>query len=42
MAGSVYRFGFDVVYEQMKRERNLLDVLVSRLTGSESMMVLYR
>ncbi|CAG8702671.1 15518_t:CDS:2 [Acaulospora colombiana] len=42
MNGSVYRFGFDVVYEQMKRERNLLDILVSRLTGSESMMVLYR
>lgn len=39
--GSVYRFGFDVVYEQMKKERNLLEVVVGRLGGGESMMVLY-
>lgn len=39
--GSVYRFGFDVVYEQMKRERNLLEIVVGRLSGAESMMVLY-
>ena len=40
--GSVYRFGFDVVYEQMKRERGLLEVVVGRLGSGESMMVLYR
>ncbi|KAG8785802.1 hypothetical protein FRC20_000452 [Serendipita sp. 405] len=39
--GTVYRFGFDVVYEQMKRERGLLEVVVGRLGGGESMMVLY-
>ena len=40
--GSVYRFGFDVVYEQMRHERNLLEIVVGRLGGGESMMVLYR
>ncbi|KIM26137.1 hypothetical protein M408DRAFT_330723 [Serendipita vermifera MAFF 305830] len=39
--GSVYRFGFDVVYEQMRHERNLLEIVVGRLGGSESLMVLY-
>lgn len=39
--GSVYRFGFNVVYEQMKRERGLLEVVVGRLGSGESMMVLY-
>jgi engulfment and cell motility protein 1 len=42
MPGSVYRFGFDVVYEQMRHERNLLEIVVGRLGGGESMMVLYR
>jgi engulfment/cell motility protein 1 len=40
--GSVYRFGFDVVYEEMKREQGLLDVVVGRIGGAESSMVLYR
>lgn len=40
--GSIYRFGFDVVYEQMKREPGMLDILVSRLGSSDSMTVLLR
>lgn len=38
----IYRFGFDVVWTEMKRERNLLEIVVGRLSGSDSMMVLYR
>jgi engulfment/cell motility protein 1 len=40
--GSVYRFGFDIVWEQMKRERGLLDIVVNRLGSADSMMGLFR
>jgi engulfment/cell motility protein 1 len=40
--GSVYRFGFDVVWEQMKREQGLLDIVVNRLGSADSMMAVYR
>jgi len=40
--GSVYRFGFNVVWEQMKRERGLLDIVANRLGSADSMMGLYR
>ncbi|KAH8116469.1 ELMO/CED-12 family-domain-containing protein [Phellopilus nigrolimitatus] len=38
--GSVYRYGFDVVWEQMRRERGLLETVVSRLGSADSLMVL--
>lgn len=38
--GSVYRYGFDVVWEQMKRERGLLETVVNRLSSADSLMVL--
>lgn len=40
--GSVYQFGFDVVWEQMKREKGLLDIVVNRLGSADSMMGVYR
>ena len=40
--GSVYRYGFDVVWEQMKRERGLLETVVNRLSSADSLMVLNR
>ena len=40
--GSVYRFGFNVVWEQMKTEKGLLDIVVNRLGSADSMMGLYR
>ncbi|KAL5492185.1 hypothetical protein ACEPAI_3632 [Sanghuangporus weigelae] len=38
--GSVYRYGFDVVWEQMRKERGLLETVVSRLGSADSLMVL--
>ncbi|KAI5123515.1 hypothetical protein M0805_006675 [Coniferiporia weirii] len=38
--GSVYRYGFDVVWEQMRKERGLLEIVVSRLGSADSLMVL--
>jgi engulfment/cell motility protein 1 len=29
--GSVYRFSFDVAWEEMKREQGLLDIVVNQL-----------
>ena len=40
--GSVYRYGFDVVWEQMRKERGLLDTVVGRLGSADSLMVLNR
>lgn len=40
--GSVYRYGFDVVWEQMRQEQNLLETVVSRLGSADSLMVLNR
>jgi engulfment and cell motility protein 1 len=41
-AGSVYRFGFEVVYEQMRKEHRLLETVVSRLGSADTTMALYR
>lgn len=40
--GSVYRYGFDVVYEQMRKERRLLETVVGRLGSADTTMALYR
>ena len=40
--GSVYRYGFDVVYEQMRKEQRLLETVVSRLGSADTTMALYR
>ena len=40
--GSVYRYGFDVVWEQMKGEPGLLETVVGRLGSADSVMVLNR
>ncbi|GJJ11519.1 hypothetical protein Clacol_005752 [Clathrus columnatus] len=35
---SVYRYGFDCVYEQMSLQRNLLEIVVGRLGSADSIM----
>lgn len=40
--GSVYRYGFQVVFEQMRKERGLLETVVSRLGSADTAMALYR
>ena len=40
--GSVYRYGFDVVFEQMRKERRLLETVVLRLGSADTTMALYR
>ena len=40
--GSVYRYGFDVVWEHMRKERGLLETVVNRLSSADSLMVLNR
>lgn len=40
--GSVYRYGFDIVWEQMCRERGLFETVVSRLGSADTTMALYR
>lgn len=40
--GSVYRYGFDVVFEQIRKERRLLETVVSRLGSADTTMALYR
>jgi engulfment and cell motility protein 1 len=37
---TVYRFGFDVVFEQMRQEPDLLETVVSRLGSSDSLTAL--
>ncbi|KDQ61372.1 hypothetical protein JAAARDRAFT_190152 [Jaapia argillacea MUCL 33604] len=39
--GSVYRYGFDVVYGQMRKEKGLLETVVTRLGSADTAMVLY-
>jgi len=38
--GSVYRYGFDRIYDQMRRERGLLETVVGRLGTADSVTVL--
>lgn len=40
--GSVYRYGFEVVFEQMRKEKRLLETVVSRLGSADTTMALYR
>lgn len=39
---SVYRYGFSVVFEQMRKERGLLETVVSRLGSADTAMAQYR
>lgn len=39
--GSVYRYGFDVVFDQMKQEPGLLETVVSRLGSADTALALY-
>ncbi|KZT27925.1 hypothetical protein NEOLEDRAFT_1154882 [Neolentinus lepideus HHB14362 ss-1] len=39
--GSVYRYGFDAVFEQMRREKGMLETVVSRLGSADTSMILY-
>jgi engulfment/cell motility protein 1 len=40
--GSVYRYGFYVVFEQMRKEKGLLETVVSRLGSADTAMALHR
>lgn len=40
--GSVYRYGFDIVWEQMRKEKGSLDTVVNRLGLADRVMVLNR
>lgn len=40
--GSVYRFGFGVVFEQMRKEKGFLETVVNRLGSAEMVMAQYR
>ncbi|KAK7056406.1 hypothetical protein VNI00_002960 [Paramarasmius palmivorus] len=37
--GSVYRYGFPIVFEQMRKERTLLETVVNRLGSADTVMV---
>ncbi|KAH9479433.1 Engulfment and cell motility protein 1 [Psilocybe cubensis] len=39
--GSVYRYGFQVVFEQMRKERGLLETVVNRLGSADMAMAQY-
>lgn len=40
--GSVYRYGFDVVFGQMKKEEGLLETVVSRLGSADTALAFNR
>ncbi|KAF8966320.1 ELMO/CED-12 family-domain-containing protein [Flammula alnicola] len=40
--GSVYRYGFQVVFEQMRKERGSLETVVNRLGSADMAMAQYR
>lgn len=40
--GSVYRYGFQVVFEQMRKERGFLETVVNRLGSADTAMAQYR
>jgi engulfment/cell motility protein 1 len=40
--GSVYRYGFQIVFDQMKKERGLLETVVNRLGSADTAMAQYR
>jgi hypothetical protein len=41
-AGSVYRYGFQVVFEQMRKEKVSLETVVNRLGSADTAMAQYR
>lgn len=41
-AGSVHRYGFQVVFEQMRKERGLLETVVNRLGSADTAMAQHR
>lgn len=40
--GSVYRYGFSVVFEQMRKGRGFLETVISRLGSADTAMAQYR
>ena len=40
--GSVYRYGFEIVFEQMRKEKRMLETVVGRLGSADTTMALYR
>ena len=40
--GSVYRYGFQAVFTQMRKERGSLETVVNRLVSAEMAMAQYR
>lgn len=40
--GSVYRYGFHVVFEQMRKEKTLLETVISRLGSADTAIAQYR
>lgn len=41
-AGSVYRYGFSVVFEQMRKGQGFLETVISRLGSADTAMAQYR
>ncbi|KDR80657.1 hypothetical protein GALMADRAFT_222250 [Galerina marginata CBS 339.88] len=39
--GSIYRYGFHIVFEQMRKERGLLETVVNRLGSADTAMAQY-
>ncbi|KAJ3919691.1 ELMO/CED-12 family-domain-containing protein [Lentinula edodes] len=39
--GSIYRYGFTVVFEQMRKEKSLLETIVNRLGSADTAMAQY-
>lgn len=42
LPGSVYQYGFKVVYTQMRKEERLLETVVNRLGSADTAMAQYR
>jgi engulfment/cell motility protein 1 len=40
--GSVYRYGFQIVFQQMRREKGSLETVVNRLGSADTAMILHR
>lgn len=40
--GSVYRYGFQIVFEQMRKEKGSLETVVNRLGSADTAMILHR
>ncbi len=40
--GSVYRYGFQIVFDQMKKERGILETVINRLGSGDTAMAQYR